>query len=179
MRRIALVTLLLVAACTSRDTPTAARRTSTSTTAAQDVGESTDCDHVDPGGSQLRSSSPPGASTVVTPAEHQVRGARLVYCDDLADPFVLAVDGRRTDRFYVFGTQAKDENIPVLRTHSVLTSDQVIDALPKQPAWARVGDSWAPTVLPRANGFVLYYTTTDLQSGRQCISRATSAKAGG
>ena len=161
MRRLALAMLVVAAACSS------------------DVPESATCDAVEPGGSQLRSAPPPGAPADVTPAEQQVSGARLVFCADLADPYVLTVDRPIGDRFFVFGTQTADKNIPVLITKGILRSEKVEDALPKLPAWANDGGSWAPSVLPRDGGFVLYYTTTDKASGRQCISLATSDDAEG
>ena len=59
---------------------------------------------------------------------------------------------------------------------NVLRSEQVVDALPELPGWTEPGGVWAPGVLQRGASFVLYYTTTDTASGRQCISRATAGK---
>ena len=55
-----------------------------------------------------------------------------------------------------------------------MRSEKVEDALPQLPAWAKDGGSWAPSVLARGETFVLYYTTTDAASGRQCISLAVA-----
>jgi hypothetical protein len=158
----ALVVLLVAAACGGGDVPA-----------------SKTCDHVRPGGSQLRSAAPPGAPAKAVVAEQQVTGARLVYCADLADPFVLAVDRPLGQRLFVFGTQTRDDNIPVLITKGLLRREKVVDALPALPRWAKDGGSWAPAVLARDTGFTLYYTTTDNASGKQCISVATSDAAEG
>jgi hypothetical protein len=159
----ALALLLVVAACGGSGDP----RTSPT------------CEGAEPGGSQLRSAPPPGADTEPTPAELEVSGARLVFCADLADPFVLNVDRPIGQRSFVFGTQTPDANLPVLITKGIIRSEEVDDALPALPAWARDGGSWAPAVLRRDDRFVLYYTTTDAASGRQCISVATSDDAEG
>jgi len=158
----ALAVLLIAAACSDGDPPT-----------------SRTCDDAAPGGSELRSAPPPGASTEPTPAELEVSGARLVFCADLADPFVLNVDRPIGERSFVFGTQTPDANLPVLITKGIIRSEKVQDALPTLPAWAADGGSWAPAVLQRDDRFVLYYTTTDAASGRQCISVATSPSAEG
>jgi beta-xylosidase len=158
----ALAVLLVVAtlaACGDGDPPT-----SSTCDAAEHVGEA------------LRSAPPPGQSTEVTPAEEQAVGARLVFCADLADPFVLNVDRPIGQRSFVFGTQTPDANLPVLITKGIIRQEKVEDALPKLPAWAKDGGSWSPSVLARDDGFVLYYTTTDAASGKQCISIATAKK---
>lgn len=158
----ALALLLVVAACGDGNPP-----------------ESATCRGAEPGGSQLRSTPPPGASAEVTPAEQEVTGARLVFCADLADPYVLNVERPIGQRSFVFGTQTPDANLPVLITKGIVRSEKVQDALPTLPAWAKDGGSWAPSVLPRGRSFVLYYTTTDAASGKQCISLATSDAAEG
>jgi beta-xylosidase len=158
----ALALLLVVAACGSGDPPTSAT-----------------CEGAGPGGSHLRSAPPPGAESEPTPAELEVTGARLVFCADLADPFVLNVDRPIGQRSFVFGTQTPEANLPVLITKGIVRSEKVQDALPTLPAWAKDGGSWAPAVLRRDGRFVLYYTTTDAPSGRQCISVATSDDAEG
>jgi hypothetical protein len=53
------------------------------------------------------------------------------------------------------------------------------DALAQFPPWAATGKTWAPSVLPRLIGYVMYYTVREAATGRQCISRATSLGPGG
>src|SRR6185312_10652443 len=51
------------------------------------------------------------------------------------------------------------------------------DALPNLGAWAKAGNTWAPSVAYDAtdNDFVMFYTATENQApGYQCIGEATS-----
>jgi beta-xylosidase len=96
---------------------------------------------------------------------------------DFADPFVL----RDGDTYYAFATGAMGRNVQVARSRDLTTWAMLPDALPELPAWAaRVpGLTWAPSVLRRDSAFVLYYTTADMRSGFQCISRAVARSAEG
>jgi beta-xylosidase len=91
---------------------------------------------------------------------------------DFPDPFVLPSDGA----YYAFATGAAGRHVQVARSTDLASWAVLPDALPRLPAWASTeeGLTWAPTVLPRRGGYVLYYTTRDRASGFQCISRATS-----
>jgi len=93
-----------------------------------------------------------------------------VYPFDFPDPFVLRVDSS----YYAFATDVGDVHIPAIRSEDLATWRWSGDALPELPAWARQtsGLTWAPGVLKREDSFVLYYTTRDTASDRQCISRA-------
>jgi hypothetical protein len=146
---------------------------------------STTCENVLPGGARLRSSvpagtppSPPADAPNEAPAESDFRpgSAQAVFCADFADPFVA--EGRsslfRGPRFFAFATNVSGKNVPVLSSGNDATSDRVKDALPTLPPWSRPGSVWAPAILPREDRFVLYYTTSDRASGRQCISRAVA-----
>lgn len=93
-----------------------------------------------------------------------------VFEGDFADPFVLA-DG---PIFYAYATNTIAANVPVYRSATAVRGDYLGDALPKLPEWTEPGSVWAPSVLPRDDGFVLYYTTRDVDSGRQCISLAVA-----
>jgi beta-xylosidase len=96
-----------------------------------------------------------------------------VYCSDLADPYVLRVD----DSYAAYSTQTEDFQIPVLTSGGLLSArGDRSEALARLPAWATWGRVWAPAVLARPGGFVLYYTTTAQNPDRQCISRAVSAE---
>jgi len=91
---------------------------------------------------------------------------------DFADPFVLRANGT----YYAFATNAGGKNIHAARSTDLKTWSDVDDPLPALPSWAQANEglTWAPTVLKRDNGFVLYYTARDKASGLQCIGRATS-----
>jgi beta-xylosidase len=47
------------------------------------------------------------------------------------------------------------------------------------PSWAAANATWAPAVLQRDGGYVVYYTVREAASQRQCISRAVAASPAG
>lgn len=96
---------------------------------------------------------------------------------DFADPFVL----RDGDAWLAFATGASGEHVQVARSADMRTWAQLGDALPALPSWAdaRSGFTWAPAVLRRDGGYVLYYTARDVASGFQCIGRARASRAEG
>jgi hypothetical protein len=152
---IALVLVVLLAGC------------------GDDLKQSETCDHAD----DQRSTSDAPPTTV---GAEQAPAGKLsfepVYCVDLADPFVLAVDRLVNDRLFVFGTKTSDFQIPVLIPKGLIRTEKIEDALAKPPGWASGSGGWAPSVLARDDGFVMYYTIQDAASGRQCISRAESTE---
>ncbi len=99
------------------------------------------------------------------------QGTPPTYAFDFPDPFVLASGGSR----YAFGTNATAGNIQMLREAADGAWATAGDALGPLPAWAGKGRTWAPAVLARPGGFVLYYAVVETFTGRQCISRAVSA----
>lgn len=105
--------------------------------------------------------------TLVERATGPVAGVP-VFEGDFADPFVLA-DGRF---FYGYATNTGDAKVPVHRSATAVRGDYLGDALGPLPSWSERGSVWAPSVLPRGDEYVLYYTTRHSESGRQCISRA-------
>jgi beta-xylosidase len=102
--------------------------------------------------------------------------APLAYGGDFPDPFILVNGGT----YYAYSTQiwSTDHwtNVPVMKSTNLTTWSSIRDALPTLPGWARPGNTWAPGVVRRSGRYVLYYTTTEAASGRQCISVATATK---
>jgi beta-xylosidase len=100
-----------------------------------------------------------------------------VYDDDFPDPFVLRVG----EAYYAYATNVRSNNVPALRSADLATWERIGDALPLLPKWARSGAglTWAPSVLPRGDGYVLYFTARDNASDRQCIGRAVAASPDG
>ncbi len=102
---------------------------------------------------------------------------------DYADPFMLA----EGDGLYVYATNTKDANIPVLQldTGNIFDAEYLGDALPVLPSWTVKGYQWAPSVWARPDGrFVMYYSTPAPSPGfaqprRECISRAIASAPGG
>ena len=86
-------------------------------------------------------------------------------------------------RYYAYSTQiwSSDHwtNVPVMSSTNLSSWSPITDALPVLPPWARSGNTWAPAAVYRAGRYVLYYTTTEAASGRQCISLATASTATG
>lgn len=99
-----------------------------------------------------------------------------IYDGDFADPFSL----RGPDANYAYATNTTSANVPVLRSRDGLSAQYLGDVLPDLPAWTEKGMVWAPSVLSLSDtSYVLYYTTKDTASGRQCISRATASSPAG
>jgi beta-xylosidase len=96
---------------------------------------------------------------------------------DFPDPFVL----REGNFYYALATSARGRNIQVARSTDLSSWAQLPDALPRLPAWASKAArlTWAPSVLKRADQYVLYYTTRDARSGFQCISRGVAHEPAG
>jgi beta-xylosidase len=119
------------------------------------------------------------AAAVATPAAARSGAAALAYDGDFPDPFIL-VDG---GRYYAYSTQVRSSagwtNVPVMSSADLESWSSIRDALPRLPLWARSGNTWAPAVVERSGRFLLYYTTTERASRRQCISVATAAKPAG
>jgi beta-xylosidase len=89
---------------------------------------------------------------------------------DFPDPFILEVDGE----YWAYSTGSAGWYIQAARSTDLADWELVKDALPALPEWQVPGYTWAPEVVRTPAGFVMHYTTRDRQSGRQCISVATS-----
>ena len=97
------------------------------------------------------------------------------YSGDFPDPFVLRAD----DRYYAYATQRGRLAVQVMRSKNLRDWSRPREALPELPSWAEAGHTWAPAVLARPQGYVLYYTVRHQASGLQCISIAVAATPGG
>lgn len=88
------------------------------------------------------------------------------------DPDVLATD----DGYAAFATGMQGLNIQVATSPDLSQwTVQRRDALPKLPAWASPGRTWAPDVSAAPDGgYIMYMTAEHTDSGRQCIGVATS-----
>jgi beta-xylosidase len=107
------------------------------------------------------------------PADHGATYTNPVYAHDFADPFVLRVGSE----YYGYATNAASggANIQVIRSSDLASWRPLGDALPRLPPWATPGDTWAPAVLARDGGFVLYYAAQHSEEQElHCISRAVA-----
>ena len=102
-------------------------------------------------------------------------GGSVVYCHDFADPFVLREGGS----YFAYSTNTGNEHVPVLTAGGLFGTAKRSDVLPKLPVWSAPGYVWAPSVLPRPGGYVLYYTTRSASTGAQCVSYALGKNPGG
>jgi beta-xylosidase len=102
-------------------------------------------------------------------------GAPVVHCHDFADPFVLRVG----HAYYAYSTNDADHHVPVLTSSGLFGTARVRDALPNLPSWSTTGFVWAPAVLPRPGGYVLFYATRLAGTDRQCLSTALAADPAG
>lgn len=95
-----------------------------------------------------------------------------IFAQDFPDPFVLRIGSS----YFAFATNASGKNVRTARSQDLTTWTEGPDALPVLPSWAQANASltWAPSVLPRGNQYVLYFTARNKASGFQCIGRAVS-----
>jgi beta-xylosidase len=94
---------------------------------------------------------------------------------DFPDPFVFNAAGT----YFAFGTNAGPANVQVMSSTDLVRWKTQPDALPKLPGWAVPGFTWAPTMLARGDGYVLYYTVREPAAGRQAISLGYSSSPAG
>lgn len=90
---------------------------------------------------------------------------------DFPDPFILYTRGA----YYALATNAGGRNVQVMASADLLRWHTLPEALPVLPRWAAPGFTWAPSVLERSDGYVLYYTVREPRGGRQAISIAQSS----
>jgi beta-xylosidase len=86
---------------------------------------------------------------------------------------------RDGSRYFAYSTNNTEYHVPVLTSGGLFGTARTKDALPTLPAWSAPGYVWAPAVLPRPGGFVLYYATRVAGTNRQCLSSALAARPDG
>jgi beta-xylosidase len=89
-----------------------------------------------------------------------------------ADPFIL----HEGDTYYGFATGDLTYNLLVSTSPDLVTWSTPTEALPRLPLWqpSSKGLTWAPEVVKTSAGFVLHYTSRDVQAGKQCLSVAVA-----
>ena len=97
------------------------------------------------------------------------------YGFDFPDPFVLVAG---TDH-WAFATNCERRQHPGAAPPGRRRVGDGGGRARPVPGLGRPGKTWAPSVLPRLIGFVMYYTVREAATGRQCVSRATSLGPGG
>src|SRR5688500_2341041 len=102
-----------------------------------------------------------------------------VYRTNFPDPFILP----HGSEFLAYATNAEGgrANVQMARSTNltdwapVRNGDDLHDAMPDLPAWAREGWTWAPEVLRHGDRFLLYFTAKERRSELQCVGVATGA----
>ena len=113
-----------------------------------------------------------GGDPAGAPEEETMGFTNPVYDNNFADPHVIAVG----DGYYAFATNGPLGNVQTLKSADLVSWEQVGDALPVLPAWTSPGKVWAPEVAVQApDRYVMYYTTADDESGRQCVGVAVAS----
>jgi beta-xylosidase len=98
-----------------------------------------------------------------------------VYPGDFPDPWVLLVHGT----YWAYATGTAGKNLQAMSSSDLANWSRPTDPLPVLPSWAVAGRTWAPGVLRRGSGYLMYYTVHDQQLNQQCISVAHSLSPGG
>jgi beta-xylosidase len=93
--------------------------------------------------------------------------------NDVGDPLILPV-GKAG--YVLFGTTNWEANVPTATSPDLVHWTDVPDALPVLPPWAApsISMTWAPAVVYAGGRYLLYVTTEEASSGRQCIALAES-----
>ncbi|PFG41491.1 glycosyl hydrolase family 43 [Isoptericola jiangsuensis] len=90
---------------------------------------------------------------------------------DFPDPDVVATD----DGYVAFATNDHTSNVQVATSPDLRTWEHRGDALPDLPPWIIPGLTWAPEVAATDDGYRLYFTARDRDTGLQCIGVAAAA----
>jgi beta-xylosidase len=88
------------------------------------------------------------------------------------DPFILKVG----DTYWGYATNGYGKNVSMASSIDLVHWKMHGDALPVIPEWSKPGLVWAPEVIEIDGKYVLYYTTRDNASDKQCVGVATSDK---
>lgn len=97
---------------------------------------------------------------------------------NFADPDVVAVGGT----YYAYATQPAEggRNITMATSRDLKAWDVLsTDPLPRLPAWALAGRTWAPDVSTVAGGYIMYFTAHSASPDVQCIGVARSTSPAG
>lgn len=102
-----------------------------------------------------------------------------VFPVNFPDPFILPVKGG----FLAYATNAEGDkaNVQMARSTNLVDwtferdGEQLHDAMPVLPRWARAGRTWAPEVVRQGSGYQLFFTAFEKSSGLQCVGVAESS----
>jgi beta-xylosidase len=116
---------------------------------------------------------PAGRAGETTPTLPQLGPVQQVDTNDVGDPFILTVPH---GSYVLFGTTNWHSNVPTATSPDLVHWTDIADALPQLPRWAApsISMTWAPAVSFVGGRYLMYVTTQEASSGRQCIALAES-----
>lgn len=114
----------------------------------------------------------PAASPTAAPTLGPNEFRNPVIDRDFPDPDTLKVE----DTYYAYATQHGIIDVQMAKSTDLVNWELLDNALLMLPRWAEPGYTWAPEVTSWDDGktFVMYFTTRDAESDKQCIGVATS-----
>ncbi len=112
----------------------------------------------------------PTPTATATPEQFQNPVINL----DFPDPDLLKVG----DTYYAYATNSGPTNIQLARSNDLVHWEMLSGALPALPLWAKpqAGLTWAPEVTTGSdeNTYLMYFTSRDEATDKQCIGVATA-----
>ena len=110
----------------------------------------------------LDSADFPPSHPAADPSSTRVTYINPVLDEDFPDPAVILADD---GYYYAYGTQTLRSghwiNVQVARSPDLVHWEQLGDALPEKPDWAReTQDFWAPSVIFDGSTYFMYYSAT-------------------
>lgn len=102
-----------------------------------------------------------------------------VFTSNFPDPFILP----NGSEFLAYATNAEEHraNVQMARSTNLVDwefirdGDDLHDAMPDLPPWAREGWTWAPEVVRLGERYLLYFTAKERRSEKQCVGVAEAS----
>jgi beta-xylosidase len=116
------------------------------------------------------------AAVLAVGAPAEALSGAPAYDGDFPDPFLFEQGGT----YWAYATGSAGTNLQVISSTDLenwtpAPGEQPQDPLPELPEeWASFGLTWAPSVVPLGERYVMYYTTHHETLNQQCISVATA-----
>lgn len=102
-----------------------------------------------------------------------------VFSTNFPDPFILPHNGEYLA--YATNPEGAAVNVPMARSTNltdwsfVRNGQELHDAMPDLPPWAKEGWTWAPEVIRHGNRYLLYFTAKERRSELQCVGVAEAS----
>ncbi|MDQ6948039.1 MAG: glycoside hydrolase family 43 protein [Actinomycetota bacterium] len=121
------------------------------------------------------------------PALPRVGAVQRVNDADVGDPFILPVataarSGKpASTTYYLYWTTDWQSNVPMASSTDLVHWQSRPDAFPVLPLWAEASNkmTWSPALVAIKGRYLMYVSTEEASSGRQCIALATAPRPDG